>query len=70
MSADKCKTENGAKKEKETANAISVFDDNARRAYISLLVGLRGLGPPTSRLSGVCSNLLSYKPKINFAKQN
>ena len=27
-----------------------------------LLVGLSGLVPPTSRLSGVCSSLLSYKP--------
>ena len=30
-----------------------------------LLVGLSGLEPPTSRLSGVRSNLLSYKP-ISF----
>ena len=29
-----------------------------------LLVGLSGLEPPTSRLSGVRSNLLSYKPSI------
>ena len=28
------------------------------------LVGLSGLEPPTSRLSGVCSNQLSYKPKL------
>ena len=28
----------------------------------SLLVGLSGLEPPTSRLSGVRSNRLSYKP--------
>ena len=27
------------------------------------MVGLRGLEPPTSRLSGVRSNHLSYKPK-------
>jgi hypothetical protein len=27
------------------------------------MVGLGGLEPPTSRLSGVCSNHLSYKPK-------
>ena len=26
------------------------------------VVGLSGLEPPTSRLSGVCSNRLSYKP--------
>ena len=27
-----------------------------------LLVGSSGLEPPTSRLSGVCSNQLSYEP--------
>ena len=27
-----------------------------------LMVGLNGLGPSTSRLSGGCSNQLSYKP--------
>ena len=26
------------------------------------MVGLSGLEPPTSRLSGVCSNQLSYQP--------
>ena len=31
-------------------------------------MGLSGLEPPTSRLSGVRSNLLSYKPKLNFYK--
>ncbi len=30
---------------------------------ISRLVGPGGLEPPTSRLSGVCSNQLSYRPK-------
>ena len=29
-------------------------------------VGLSGLEPPTSRLSGVRSNLLSYKPILLF----
>ena len=28
------------------------------------LVGLNGLGPSTSRLSGGCSNQLSYKPVL------
>ena len=27
------------------------------------MVGSSGLEPPTSRLSGVCSNQLSYEPK-------
>ena len=31
---------------------------------LSLLVGLGGLEPPTSRLSGVRSNRLSYKPIV------
>ena len=28
------------------------------------LVGPGGLEPPTSRLSGVCSNQLSYRPEL------
>ena len=32
---------------------------------LNKMVGSSGLEPPTSRLSGVCSNLLSYKPVIN-----
>ena len=35
----------------------------------AFLVGLRGLEPPTSRLSGVRSNHLSYKPKC-FRRQS
>ena len=31
-------------------------------AKLAVLVGSSGLEPPTSRLSGVCSNLLSYEP--------
>ena len=31
-------------------------------AVFTALVGSSGLEPPTSRLSGVCSNLLSYDP--------
>ena len=30
--------------------------------FFRSLVGLNGLGPSTSRLSGGCSNQLSYKP--------
>ena len=33
-------------------------------AHFRVLVGLSGLEPPTSRLSGVRSNRLSYKPII------
>ena len=32
-----------------------------------ILVGLSGLEPPTSPLSGVRSNQLSYRPAIHFA---
>jgi hypothetical protein len=31
-------------------------------SLVARVVGLRGLEPLTSRLSGVCSNHLSYKP--------
>ena len=37
------------------------FDD-ARHFVAIKVVGWSGLEPPTSRLSGVCSNLLSYQP--------
>ena len=33
-------------------------------AHFRVLVGLSGLEPPTSRLSGVRSNRLSYKPRL------
>ena len=34
----------------------------SRPLYLRTLVGSNGLGPSTSRLSGVCSNQLSYEP--------
>lgn len=36
----------------------------------SEVVGRGGLEPPTSRLSGVRSNHLSYRPGFRFAQQN
>ena len=33
-------------------------------SYAPILMGLSGLEPPTSRLSGVRSNRLSYKPSV------
>ena len=44
-----------------------LFHKTAKRVVCAsrfLLVGLRGLEPPTSRLSGVRSNHLSYKPML------
>ena len=35
--------------------------------HLRALVGTSGLEPPTSRLSGVCSNQLSYVPVINLS---
>ena len=34
-------------------------------SYAPILMGLSGLEPPTSRLSGVRSNRLSYKPSLS-----
>ena len=33
-------------------------------SYAPILMGLSGLEPPTSRLSGVRSNQLSYEPSV------
>ena len=41
----------------------SVF--KVRNGYFKYPMGLSGLEPPTSRLSGVRSNQLSYKPRYN-----
>ena len=35
--------------------------------HLYIVVGLNGLEPSTSRLSGVRSNLLSYKPVMNVS---
>ena len=40
--------------------------DNSFRPPSRKELGLSGLEPPTSRLSGVRSNLLSYKPILNL----
>ena len=42
----------------------SIFNDHNRNPIRELLVGLDGLEPSTSRLSGVRSNHLSYRPLL------
>ena len=37
-------------------------------SYAPILMGLSGLEPPTSRLSGVRSNQLSYKPTVEMKR--
>ena len=37
-------------------------------SYAPILMGLSGLEPPTSRLSGVRSNRLSYKPTVEMKR--
>ena len=48
---------------------LSIYDAIATAIVdiLRYLVGTSGLEPPTSRLSGVCSNQLSYVPIFNFA---
>ena len=43
-----------------------IFDLYKGRSSSPYLLGLSGLEPPTSRLSGVRSNRLSYKPAFVF----
>ena len=47
----------------DTFFSVFGFQGTDRRLNLSLQVGLSGLEPPTSRLSGVRSNRLSYKPR-------
>ena len=42
----------------------STQDHHRRRPCLRKMVGLGGLEPPTSRLSGVRSNHLSYRPLL------
>ena len=52
------------------AYAKFYFIKFCKHGRLLLLVGLRGLEPPTSRLSGVRSNHLSYKPMLVFWRRS
>ena len=52
----------GVDKRDRTADLRSASASLSQLSYIPILmVRLSGVEPPTSRLSGVCSNQLSYK---------
>ena len=57
--------ERGVSMQSGMARRLSVLY-SVFRVYRFALVGLGGLEPPTSRLSGVRSNQLSYKPILGF----
>ena len=46
----------------KTTNGMAYVRSHFFPTPYSVLVGTSGLEPPTSRLSGVCSNQLSYVP--------
>ena len=49
---------------------LSLFSFQSAFATFVALVGLSGLEPPTSRLSGVRSNRLSYTPIFHCVSPN
>ena len=52
----------GGAKRVRTADLLLAKQALSQLSYSPLLVGLNGLEPSTSRLSGVRSNQLSYRP--------
>ena len=50
---------------KQALSQLSYGPYKGARNFLSQLVGLGGLEPPTPRLSSVCSNQLSYRPCIS-----
>ena len=52
----------GGDKRDRTADLRSASASLSQTELYPHMVRLSGLEPPTSRLSGVCSNQLSYKP--------
>ena len=60
----------GGDKRDRTADLRSASASLSQLSYIPILmVRLSGLEPPTSRLSGVCSNQLSYKRNCDKVAQ-
>ena len=58
----------GGNKWTRTTDIIAYVSSALFPAHYRALVGTSGLEPPTSRLSGVCSNQLSYVPVFNYAR--
>ena len=57
-----CLPTDGGNKWTRTINKIAYVSSALFPVSLRTLVGTSGLEPPTSRLSGVCSNQLSYVP--------
>ena len=53
---------NGGDEGSRTPDLLRAKQALSQLSYVPMLVGIGGLEPPTSRLSGVCSNQLSYTP--------
>ena len=61
----RCKIDPKIKRPIGRLNSLELLSDQI--AFLSSpLVGRGGLEPPTSRLSGVRSNHLSYRPLVNW----
>ena len=60
-------SDHGGDEESRTPDPLLARQVLSQLSYTPMsMVGLSGLEPPTSRLSGVCSNLLSYKPLFTY----
>ena len=57
---------NGGGKRDRTADPLLARQVLSQLSYTPTMVGLGGLEPPTSRLSGVRSNQLSYRPAFSM----
>ena len=63
-----CLPTDGGNKWTRTINKIAYVSSALFPVSLRTLVGTSGLEPPTSRLSGVCSNQLSYKPILSYGR--